>query len=188
MSASVEARTINSLAGNPLTSGCSHARSSRAVIARQLDERRIEAAASAPTVVLEQRISKLHAGLQAGEGDGDLLATIVDDRPAAPRQWTFRKADDDLAVLRLLRLAHGGFDQAVDPLELLDPDIARQRQRILDQERGGGPADRPLAEILRCRIPHRHLEAVGHDLELRRRIVLEAHAAGTAHIERTLDG
>jgi len=37
------------------------------------------------------------------------------------------------------------------------------------------------------RIPHRHLGAVGDDLELRRRIVLEAHSAGPADIERALD-
>src|SRR4030088_2813612 len=48
----------------------------------------------------------------------------------------------------------------------------------LTRNRRGVPADRPLAEILGRRIPHRHLEAVGHDLELRRRIVFEAHAAG----------
>jgi len=61
MSASVEARTIN-----PPTSGVPMPADLGAVIARQSDERRIEAASSAPALVLEQRIGELHAGLHVG--------------------------------------------------------------------------------------------------------------------------
>src|SRR5262249_13959252 len=53
-------------------------------------------------------------------------------------------------------------------------------------ERRGRPADRPLAEVTRGGIPHRDLSAVGDNLELRGGVVLEAHAAGSAHIERAL--
>ena len=95
----------------------------------------------------------------------------------------FRQAHDHPAFLRLLRLDHGELQHAVVALGLLDLQVAGQRQRLLDQERRRRPADRPLAEILGGRIPHRHLRAVGHDLELRRRVVFEAHAPRTAHVE-----
>src|SRR5712672_309184 len=99
MSASVEARTIN-----PPTSACSHARSSRAVIARQPDERRTEAGSSAPTFVLEQRVGQLQAGLHLRQRDGDPVAAVVDDGPAAQQQRIFLKTNDHLALLRLFRL------------------------------------------------------------------------------------
>src|SRR5262249_38314135 len=89
--------------------------------------------ASAAAFVLEQRIGELHAGLHVRQRNRDLAAALIDDGPAAQRHGVFRKADDDPAVLRLLRLDHRHFQQAFDPIELLDAQIARQRQRVLDQ-------------------------------------------------------
>ena len=50
-------------------------------------------------------------------------------------------------------------------------------------------AVQPIGHWPKSRVALSHIVtciAVGHDLELRGRVVLEAHAAGTAHIERAL--
>src|SRR3954467_12590147 len=138
-------------------------------------------------VILEQGAGELPAGPEVGQGDVDLVAAVVDDAPAAQLHRVLRHADDHLALLRLAGLHQGKGEQALGcTLRGLDGEVARKLERLLGQERGGRPADRPLAEIAVGRVPHRDLRAVRHDLELRRGVVLEAHAARPADIERAL--